>query len=85
MSTATSKPKLSITGILIQDKEDKGYTAYFAEFPEVIAEGKDEKEAQENLFEALSFMLEVKKQEMSKEKNYDEKTSIIKSFDLELV
>jgi len=79
------KPKLSITGILIQDRESKGYTAYFAEFPEVIAEGANEKEAQENLFEAFSFMLEVKKQEMRKDQNYDEKTSIIKSFNLELV
>jgi predicted RNase H-like HicB family nuclease len=72
--------KVSFTGILIQDK-DKGYTAYFAEFPEVIAEGDNEEEAAQNLFEAFRIMLEVKKQEMRQDSHFDV-NSRIKSFEL---
>lgn len=43
----------TITGILIQDPDDNGYTAYFAEFPEVIAEGKDETEAKKTFLRHL--------------------------------
>jgi len=28
----------ALTGVLIQDPEDKGYTAFLAELPEIIAE-----------------------------------------------
>lgn len=77
------KPKLSITSILIQDPEDGGYTAYFAEFPEIIAEGRDEDEATRNLIEAFSIMLEAKKQDMQQERHFNSKSKI-KSFEFEL-
>lgn len=53
-----------ITSILIQDPDDNGFTSYFAEFPEVIAEGDTEDEAKKNLIEALIVMLEIKRSEM---------------------
>jgi len=85
MNELQDKPRLSITGILIQDPKDKGYTAYFAEFPEVIAEGNTADEAKKNLWSALSIMLEVRKQDMKNEEHYDKQTSIIESFELEPV
>lgn len=54
-----------LTGILIQDPKDSGFTAYFAEFPEVIAEGTTEKEAKNNLITALKTVLEIKRSEMT--------------------
>jgi len=74
-------PELSITGILIQDPHDGGYTAYFAEFPEIIAEGDDEEMATANLWNAFSILLSAKKQEMQKETHFN-KESKIKSFSL---
>lgn len=76
------KQKLSFTGVLIQD-EDKGYTAYIAEFPEIIAEGDNEEEAKDNLFDAFRLMLDFKKENMSINNDISS-TSIIKNFDLEV-
>ena len=50
MSRKNNKKSITFTGILIQDPDDKGYTTYLAEFPEVIAEGETEEEAANNLF-----------------------------------
>ncbi len=83
MSVTANKPKLSITGVLIQDPTDKGYTAYFAEFPEVIAEGKTEDEAVDNAFEALRIIFEFKKEEYA-ENNANGFGITQKSFELEL-
>lgn len=59
MSTKTHT--LSLTGIIIQDRNDRGFTAYFAEFPEVIADGTTKEEATENLIDALKIMVETRK------------------------
>ena len=66
METIKNKPDVpELIGILIQDPEDNGFTAYFAEFPEVIAEGNTEAEAKTNLIHALKIMLETKRSEMT--------------------
>lgn len=75
MENNIKKDVPTITGILIQDPEDNGYTAYFAEFPEVIAEGDSENEAKKNLFDALKIMLEVRRSEMSNDSHYHGKVS----------
>lgn len=85
MEPNSNKPKLSITGIMIQDPVDMGYTAYFAELPEVIAEGGDVEEAKRNLFDALRIMFEVKKQELGIDTNFKTGSSRIESFELELI
>lgn len=54
------EPGFKLTGIMITDAENKGITAYFAEFPEVIAQGNDLAEAKANLLEAFGIMLEFK-------------------------
>lgn len=58
---------VSITGVLIQDPKTKGFTAYFAEMPDVIAEGKNEDEATKNLFEAFQSVLDFRKEESQEE------------------
>ena len=60
---AAKKVTFSLTGILIEDKTDRGYTAYFAEFPEAIADGATVEEAQSNLMNAFQIMLETRKLE----------------------
>ncbi|HUN04612.1 MAG TPA: type II toxin-antitoxin system HicB family antitoxin [Niabella sp.] len=57
------KVSISLTGIIIKDNENKGYTAYFAEFPEAIADGKEISDAETNLIEAFKVMLETRKLE----------------------
>lgn len=44
---------LSLDAILIRDRNLNGFTAYFKQFPNIIAEGEDQDKAMENLFNAL--------------------------------
>lgn len=81
MENEIKKDAPTITGILIEDPDDKGFTAYFAEFPEVVAEGNSEQEAKKNLFEALKTMLEIRRSEMSADPHVHGKVS---SFALNL-
>ena len=60
---AAKQVTINLTGILIGDKGAKGYTAYFAEFPEAIADGNTEDEARTNLFEAFKILLETRRLE----------------------
>lgn len=63
---------ISITGVMIQDKNTAGYTAYFAEFPEVIAQGGNADEVKSNLFDALQSVLSFRREEMEDENEGDE-------------
>lgn len=47
MATASD---LSLTAILVRDNDSGGYTAFFAQCPNIIAEGNDEESAAQNLF-----------------------------------
>ncbi len=58
------RPRVSFTAIFVQDPNDKGFTGFFAELPEVVAEGDNEEEVQQNLFSALEIMLRFNKEEM---------------------
>lgn len=46
--------------ILIEDPKIGGFTAYFEEFPNIMAEGKTSKEAEINLTNALHDILKAK-------------------------
>ena len=52
----------TLTFILVKDEITKGFTAFFAEVPNVIAEGDDEQEAKLYL---LILMVDVLKHEKS--------------------
>ena len=52
--------KLSFNSILVQDPTTKGYTAFFKEFPEIIAEGDTEDHALLNLIHTLQDVFEYK-------------------------
>jgi predicted RNase H-like HicB family nuclease len=41
--------ELPVTPIYVEDKKIGGYTIYFKEFPDIIAEGKSKEEALQNL------------------------------------
>jgi predicted RNase H-like HicB family nuclease len=79
-TSESNKTKLSLTGIFVQDKLDNGFTAFFAEFPEAVAEGDDQKEAEQNLFNSLITILDVKKEQQQFVGN----GYTTKSFDLEI-
>ncbi len=74
-----------LTGILIKDPSDNGYTAFFAELPEVIAEGDTREKARENLITNLKCVLDYRREES--ESNYstmDKNGYHTESFQLEL-
>lgn len=55
---SNSLPKLPFAYILVKDDKTKGFTAFFKQFPDVIAEGDTEKQALSNLFRTLATVLE---------------------------
>jgi predicted RNase H-like HicB family nuclease len=64
------KFEINLTGVLIKDNENNGFTGYFAEMPEAIAEGDSPEETTINLFEALKSIFEFKKEEMQERLSY---------------
>ncbi|HMO32344.1 MAG TPA: hypothetical protein PKD90_05710 [Phnomibacter sp.] len=44
---------LELTGIFVQDPQSKGYTAFFAQLPNIIAEGDNEEDALNNLVDTV--------------------------------
>lgn len=68
-----------LTWVLVKDKATGYYSAYFAEIPEAIAQGKTQKEAKENLLQIIPFALHDRKEdELSKYKdNAEYKTKSI--------
>jgi len=45
------------TWVLVKDKATGYYSAYFAEIPEAIAQGKTQKEAKKSLLQIIPFAL----------------------------
>lgn len=60
---AAKRVTFNLTGILIKDKGERGFTAYFAEFPEAIADGDTVNEAQQNLLDSFKLMLDTRRLE----------------------
>ena len=51
------KQTLSLNIVMVEDKKLGGYTAFFKQFPEVVVEGENEKEAMSTLIETLQLVL----------------------------
>ena len=55
------KFKSPITAILVKDPHIGGYTTFFAQFPNIIAEGETEDEAMTNLLKLMDEVFEHQK------------------------
>ncbi len=53
--------KFNLTGIFVEDPKSKGYTAFFAQFPNIIAEGDTQEDASQNLLRLLRVSFEHQK------------------------
>ena len=51
------KARMSLTAIFFKDPDDGGFTGFFAEIPEVIAEGDTIEEVEEMLFQTLPMAM----------------------------
>jgi predicted RNase H-like HicB family nuclease len=71
---------LSLDAILVRDRNFNGFTAYFKQFPNIVAEGEDQDRAMENLFNALHDYLKYESVTAPKECGEE---VIEKSFSLE--
>ena len=60
----TKTEQLEFTIIMVPDKKTGQFTAFFAQFPQAIAVGETETEAQINLIEIVRLMLADKKNEI---------------------
>lgn len=52
--------ELQLNGIFIKDSETGGFTVFFAELPEIVAEGKTEKQALKNLISVMKAAMSEK-------------------------
>jgi predicted RNase H-like HicB family nuclease len=78
MSDQAGRPKFELTALFIPDKKTGYFSAFFAQFPEVIAQGKNEADAESNLYDIFAVMLQDRKRENMKrvcegEENYTSK------------
>ncbi len=53
---------LSFTTVFIADTKGRGYSGYFAEFPELTAQGKTKAEVEENLISSVKDILQFRKE-----------------------
>ena len=70
---------LQLTGIFVQDPQDKGFTAFFAQLPNIIAEGDNEEDATKNLIQTVQTVFEHQKNNGSLQSNV-----ITKQFNLSI-
>ena len=56
-----STNNIELTGIFVKDPNDNGYTAFFAQLPNIIAEGDTENEATENLIHTVQTVFQHQK------------------------
>lgn len=64
MATQSKKnkdTKISLTAILVEDNKSKGFTSFFAQFPNIIAEGDNEDDAISNLFKLVNTVFKYQK------------------------
>ena len=82
MSSQTNEEfTLSFNAILVQDKSHNGFTAYFKQFPNIIAEGDNEQDALKNLFNALHDVFKHKSDSASTPKQFDHLKVVERSVD----
>lgn len=72
-----------LTLALTKDKETGDYTAYYVQFPEACAQGRDKAEAIKLLDEIFPFLLKKKKKEFIKYHKMDS-NSVTKYEDREI-
>ncbi|MDI9312661.1 MAG: hypothetical protein QM541_16085 [Flavobacterium sp.] len=70
---------LQLTGIFVQDPHDKGFTAFFTQLPNIIAEGDNEEDATKNLIQTVQTVFEHQKKNNSPQSNV-----ITKQFNLSI-
>ncbi len=76
--------KFQLTGVFVQDPGTKRFTAFFAQLPNIIAEGDTEEEATENLIHTVQTVFEHQKNiELQKNTgNIPQSNIITKPFNL---
>lgn len=67
---------LELTGVFVQDPESKGYTAFFAQLPNIIAEGDTQEAAVENLINTVRVVFEHQKNAEFKQEQTCRNTNI---------
>lgn len=70
MDNSAYKIKEGLLGkeIYVKDKKIGGYSVYFKDFPEIVAEGESLKEARKNLWDATYDILKYLMEEAKKPK-----------------
>ena len=68
-----------LTGIFVQDPNDKGFTAFFAQLPNIIAEGDTEEEATRNLIQTVQTVFEHQQNN-----GYHQSNVITKQFNISI-
>ena len=57
--------KFRLNMVLIENQDSKKFTAYFTQFPEIIADGLTQNETEINLIKTLGYYLDYKTDQVS--------------------
>ena len=68
-----------LTGIFVKDPNDNGFTAFFAQLPNIIAEGDTEEEATNNLIQTVQTVFEHQRKS-----DFQPNSVITKQFNLSI-
>lgn len=55
--------EIRLDAVFVEDPESKKFTAFFAQFPNIVAEGNNTEDATANLFKLMNTVFEHQKQE----------------------
>lgn len=73
-----------LTGVFVQDANN-GYTAFFAQLPNIIAEGNTQEEATKNLIETVKIVFNHQKNLEFEQKDCKNSNITTKPFNLNLL
>ena len=77
------KKDISLTAIFVEDFKSKAFIAFFAQFPNIVAEGTNENEVEAKLLDLVQAVFEKEtKEEVKKTKKIKYGSVKTKSFDL---
>lgn len=76
--------KLQLNCVMIEDEKVGGYTAFFAEFPEIVVMGETEEEVELNLLQTVSAVFRQRMSEIETEQNLQNFKTKPLNFELEV-
>lgn len=77
-------PTWRYTILLVEDQTIGGYTAFFAEFPNIVVEGETKEEAKQKLFDVAQSVFDFKRKQALNERLLKNTAYSVEPYNAEL-